>query len=78
MTTPIGKISNGLIDSITSIMTTKEGLSIFFLVLTIFFFTLWTTGVLKKEGCALTTISFIVTIFMFWITWVTCECDSDS
>ena len=74
MTNPISKISSGLIDSITSIMTTKEGLSIFFLVLTIFFFTLWVTNVLKKDGGALTIISLLTTVFMFWITWATCDC----
>ena len=74
MTNPINRISSGLIDSITSIMTTKEGLSIFFLVLTIFFFTLWSTGVLKQNGGTLTIISLLTTVFMFWITWVTCDC----
>jgi hypothetical protein len=36
MTNPISKISNGLIDTLISLITTKQGVSILLLVLTIF------------------------------------------
>ena len=72
MSNPISKISEGLFNSIISIMTTKEGLTIFFLVLTIFILILWLSKVINKNGGFITIISFIITIFMCWITWVGC------
>ena len=72
MTNPISKISDGLIDSIITLITTKQGLSILLLIITIFLLILWWTRVIKKNGGFITLISFICTIFMFWITWVSC------
>ena len=74
MTNPISKISNGLFDSIMQIIKTKEGITIFFLVLSIVLFILWITKVIKKNGGVITLISFIITIFMCWNTWVSCNC----
>jgi hypothetical protein len=73
MTNPISQISHGLIDTIMTLITTKEGISILFLVLTIFLLILWWTQTIKKNGGFITLISFITTIFMFWITWVSCS-----
>ena len=72
MSNPITKISEGLFSTIASIMTSKEGLTVFFLVLTIFMLILWLTKVIKQNGGFITLISFMITIFMCWITWVGC------
>lgn len=74
MTNPVSKISFGLIDSIFQIMKTKEGITIFLLVLSIVLLILWLTKVIKKYGGTITLISFITTFFMSWITWVSCDC----
>ena len=74
MTNPISKISNGLFDSVLHIIQTKEGITIFTLVLSILLLILWLTKVIKKNGGVITLISFIITIFMCWITWVSCNC----
>lgn len=73
-TNPISKISNGLFETLSHMMTTKEGLSLFFLILTIFLLILWLSNVIKKNGGIITLISLITTLFMFWITWVSCDC----
>lgn len=72
MTNPISKISDGLIDSLISLITTKQGLSILLLIITIFLLILWWTQTIKKNAGFIILISFICTIFMFWITWVPC------
>jgi hypothetical protein len=72
MSNPITKISEGLFSTITTIMTSKEGLTVFFLVLTIFILILWLAKVIKTNGGFITLISFMITIFMCWITWVGC------
>ena len=74
MTNSLSKISSGLFDSITQIVSTKEGLTIFFLVLSIALLILWLTNLIKKFGGTLTLVSFITTFFMAWITWATCDC----
>ena len=71
-TNPLSKISNGLFNTIVKSITTKEGITIFFLVLSIFILILWLANVIKKNGGILTLISFIITAFMCWITWVHC------
>ncbi len=72
MSNPITKISEGLHNSILSLITSKEGLTILFLILTIFILILWLNNVIKKNGGFITLISFLITIFMCWITWVCC------
>lgn len=72
MLNPITQISEGLFNTIISIITSKEGLTVFFLVLSIFILILWLAKVINKNGGFITLISFIITIFMCWITWVTC------
>jgi len=73
MTNPISKITNGLIESLITLITTKEGISILLLILTMFLFILWLTKTINKNGGFITLISFLSTIFMFWITWVSCS-----
>lgn len=72
MTSPISKITNGLLDSIMTLITTKQGITIFLLVLTIFILILWWSHVIKKNGGFITLIFFMATMFMSWITWVQC------
>jgi hypothetical protein len=72
-TNPISKMSSGLLDSIRLIITSKEGLTILFLILTIFLLILWLNNVIKKGGGVITLVSFMITLFMCWITWV-CNC----
>jgi hypothetical protein len=73
MTNPVSKISSGLFDSIIHMLTTKEGLSIFFLILSIFILILWISNTIKKNGGIITLISFMITFFMCWITWAQCN-----
>jgi hypothetical protein len=72
MSKPITKISEGLFSSIKSIITTKEGLTILFLIISLFILFLWLSKVINKNGGFITLISFMATAFMCWITWVGC------
>ena len=69
MTNPISRISDGLLSSFSHLVTSKEGLSILFIVITIFILILWLTNVIKKNGGYITFISFLVSCFLCWITW---------
>ena len=70
---PINKITSGITNTFLKHMSTKEGISIFFLVLTMFLLMMWISGVLVKYSSILTIISFIITCFMCWITWIGCD-----
>ncbi len=72
-THPFSKISNGLINEIMKSFTTKEGITIFFLVLSMFILVLWLSNVIKTNGFLLTLLSFIITSLLCWITWVHCS-----
>lgn len=74
MITHISKISNGFLSTFTEIIKTKEGITILLLIITIILFILWISKVIKKNGGFITLISFIITIFMSWITWANCDC----
>ena len=65
MTNPISKISDGLFDSIMQMIKTKEGVTIFLLVLSIVLLILWITRVIKKNGGVITLISFIISTGAF-------------
>lgn len=73
MTNPISKISDGLFDSFLNLITNKEGLSILFIIITIFILILWLTNVIKKNGGFITLISFLISCFLCWISWVSCD-----
>ena len=73
MNNPISKISEGLLNSFIQLVTNKEGLSILFIVITIFILVLWLTNVIKKNGGFITLICFLISCFMCWITWVQCD-----
>jgi hypothetical protein len=74
MTNPISKISDGLLSSILHLITSKEGLSILCIVITIFILILWLTNVINKNGGYITFISFLISCFMCWIAWAHCNC----
>jgi hypothetical protein len=73
MNNPISKISDGLLDSTVRLVTSREGLSILFIVITIFILILWLANVIKKNGGFITFISFLISCFMCWITWASCN-----
>ena len=72
MSNPIAKISEGLFGSISNIVRTKEGLTVLFLIISIFILILWLTKVIVYNGGLITLFCFIITGLMCWITWVGC------
>jgi hypothetical protein len=73
MTNPISKISDGVFQSFLHMITSKEGLSLLFIITTIFVLILWLTNVIKKNGGYITLICLLISSFTCWITWVSCN-----
>ena len=72
MSNPIGSISEGLFGSISSIVRSKEGITVLFLIVSILILILWLTKVIIYNGALITLFCFIITGLMCWITWVGC------